>query len=76
MVTGNNILLQEIIGIKGRIRKTMANELHNGNITFEIRLAKAEEIKKILTPREELEKLKQENAAVVSLIEKLGLDLV
>lgn len=76
VVTGNNILLQEIIGIKGRIRKTMANELHNGNITFEIRLAKAEEIKKILTPREELEKLKQENAAVVSLIEKLGLDLV
>ena len=61
--------------IQGRIRATMAQRLHNGQIDVVLRLAKAEEIKPILTPRQELEKMKQQNSSIAKLIEQLGLDL-
>ena len=71
----NNIQLSELLPIKARIRATLAKYLHNGQLEVDIRLAKQEEIKPMLTPHQELEKLKKENQPVLRLIEALSLDL-
>ncbi len=71
----NNIQLNELLPIKARIRATLAKYLHNGQLEVDIRLAKQEEIKPMLTPHQELEKLKKENRPVSKLIEALDLDL-
>ena len=71
----NNIQLSELLPIKARIRATLAKYLHNGQLEVDIRLAKQEEIKPMLTPHQELEKLKKENQPILRLIEALSLDL-
>ena len=71
----NNIQLSELLPIKARIRATLAKYLHNGQLEVDIRLAKQEEIKPMLTPHQELEKLKKDNQPVLRLIEALSLDL-
>ena len=71
----NNIQLSELLPIKARIRATLAKYLHNGQLEVDIRLAKQEEIKPMLTPHQEFEKLKKENQPVLRLIEALSLDL-
>lgn len=75
VVVGNKILLDEMKAIHGRIRATMAQRLHNGQIDVVLRLAKAEEIKPILTPRQELEKIQQQNPSIKKLIDQLGLKI-
>ncbi|WP_460002240.1 DNA polymerase III subunit gamma/tau [Prevotella aurantiaca] len=75
VVVGNKILLDEMKAIHGRIRATMAQRLHNGQIDVVLRLAKAEEIKPILTPRQELEKMQQQNPSIKKLIDQLGLHI-
>lgn len=75
IVFDNKILLDEIKPIQGRLRATMAKYLHNGNIQFSIRLARQEEIKPVLTPLENFERMKTDNPAVKSLVERLGLEL-
>ena len=71
----NNIQLNEMLPIRSRIRATLAKDLHNGQIELVIRLAKREEIKPMLTPREALDKLMTTNRPVRKLVETLGLDL-
>lgn len=75
IVFDNKIFLDEIKPIQGRLRATMAKYLHNGNIKFSIRLARQEEIKPVLTPLENFERMKTDNPAVKSLVERLGLEL-
>ena len=64
LVVDNRQLLDQIAQIRGRIRKTMAIYLHNGNIDFTIRLAEAEEVKPIMTKRELFDSMRKENEAV------------
>ena len=71
----NKIQLNELLSIKARIRATLSKTLHNGQLELTIRLAEQDEIKRMLTPRQELEKLKQTNKPVMKLIEALGLEL-
>lgn len=75
IVAENDILQREIEDIKKRIRITLANELHNADITISIRLAKQEEIKPLLRPNELFDKIKKENPAIAKLSEVLLLDL-
>ena len=75
LVIDNQMLLDQIETIKGRIRKTMALSLHNGNINFTTRLAEASEIKPILTKREIFEKMRQKNSAVEQLRAQLDLEM-
>ncbi|MBO4849267.1 MAG: DNA polymerase III subunit gamma/tau [Prevotella sp.] len=75
IVVDNRQLLEQISQLKGRIRKTMAIYLHNGNIDFNIRLAKAEEVKPVLSKRELFEKITKENHAVEQLRQLLDLEL-
>ena len=75
VLADNNIQLNEMLAIKSRIRATLAKDLRNGQIEVEIRLAKHEEIKPMLTPRESLSKLLETNHPVKKLIDTLGLCL-
>lgn len=71
----NQILLDDITKIKGRIRNTLATRLHNNAITINIKLAKPEERKLMLTNRERFDKLKESNKAFNMLTEVLNLEL-
>ena len=75
VLAGNNIQLNEMLAIKSRIRATLAKELRNGQIEVEIRLAKHEEIKPMLTPHESFDKLLKTNRPVKKLVDTLGLCL-
>ena len=75
LVVENQLLLDQVAEIKGRVRASMAKALHNGNVQFTLRLAKAEEIKPILTKKELLVKLRKDNDAVDKLCSTLNLDL-
>ena len=74
VVLDNELLMNDVNAIKNRIRKTLALDLHNGNITINLRLAKKEEIAKPLSPREAyIELLK--NKEVRKFCESLGLEI-
>ena len=75
VLAGNNIQLNEMLAIRSRIRATLAKELRNGQIEVEIRLAKHEEIKPMLTPRESFDRLLKTNRPVKKLVDTLGLCL-
>lgn len=73
IVVDNQFLLDDIIKIKNRIRLTLAQGLGNANIDIEYRLAKAEEVGKILSKGELLAELKKTNPAIDKLCEKFKL---
>ncbi len=73
IVVDNKMLLEDIQKIKGRIRNTLVVNLHNDDIVLNLRLARPEEIKKILSPRELYEKLCSENSAIKKLGEAFSL---
>ena len=75
VVVDNEILLEEINKIKGRIRNTLIKALRNSDITLTLRLAKPEEIKRIPTNRERFDELKNTNKAFERLSEILGLEV-
>lgn len=76
IVVDNKTLFDEIMKIKGRIRNTLAIALHNTGITINIRQAKPEEIKKILSPRELFETMRTDNTAIKRLSEELELEII
>ena len=68
VVIDNKMLLEDVQKIKNRIRNTLVKALHNDDLQLSLRLAKPEEIKRILSPKELYSKLCKENEA----IDKLG----
>ena len=74
IIVDNQMLLDQVDTIKGRIRATMAKALHNGNITLTLRLAQAEEISKKLTKKEVFDELMKQKE-VRSFVEAMGLEL-
>ena len=75
LIVENQNLLDQVNTIKGRIRATLADALNNGNIHLNIRLAKAEEIKPILTRKELFEQIRDTHPAIRKLCDELQLDL-
>ena len=75
VVVDNEILLEDISKIKGRIRNTLAMTLKNSNIQLSLKLAKPEDIKRIPTNRERFDMLIGNNDAFKSLVLELGLEL-
>jgi len=71
----NEILLQQINEIRGNIRATMRQRLHNKNIELTLRLADASEMKHAYTKRELFDHLRQANPAIEKLRAALGLEL-
>lgn len=74
IVVDNQILLDQINEIKGRIRVTLAKALHNGSVNLTLRLAKAEEISRKLTKKEVFDELMKQKE-VRSFVESMGLEL-
>lgn len=75
IVAENQILYDQMLTIKSRIRATLAKCLKNGSLQVSIRLAKQDEIKPLLSPKETLDQLVKENTAVGRLVQSLCLDL-
>lgn len=75
VVVDNEILLDDMTKIKGRIRNTLIKGLKNNDITLSLRLAKPEEIKRIPTNRERFDELKNTNKAFEKLSDMLGLEV-
>lgn len=75
VVVDNEILLEDISKIKGRIRNTLAMTLKNSNIQLSLKLAKPEDIKRIPTNRERFDMLIGNNDAFKNLVLELGLEL-
>lgn len=75
IVAENQILYDQMLTIKSRIRATLAKCLKNGSLHVSIRLAKQDEIKPLLSPKETLDQLVKENTAVGRLVQSLSLDL-
>ena len=75
LVIDNQILLDQVQRIKGRIRATMAKALHNGQIIFHLRLARQEEIKPILTKADIFNELRKSNPAFEKLRATFDLEL-
>lgn len=75
LVVTNSVLMEQIKNIVGRIRVTLAQRLHNGSLTINVRLAKDTEVKHTLSKGQLYEKLRNESSVLRLLIEELDLTL-
>ncbi len=75
VIVDNQFLLDDMNGIKNRIRATLAKTLHNEHIEFNFRLAQHDEVSKILTKREIFDQLREKNPAIEKLRKDLDLRL-
>ncbi len=71
----NQMLLDQVNGIRGRIRSTLARGLHNGQLTVTFRLAEVEEMGRKLTKKEVFDRVMQKSEAR-EFIKQLGLEIV
>ena len=76
VVIDNEILLDQMKAIQKRIRNTLVANLHNNDITLHLRLAKPDEVKKILNNREMLEEMRAKHPTLEQLLGQLELELV
>ena len=75
VVVDNQLLLDQVNAIKGRIRASLAAALHNSNIVVDTRLAKQEEIKPMKTKKQSFDELVQQCKPFAMLVDGLGLEL-
>ena len=75
VVVPNEIMMAEMEPIKGKIVKTLQQQLHNIGISLTMRVAEPLERKKIFTRKEQLEQMCQQNPAVGKLSKMLDLEL-
>ena len=71
----NALIKQEMEELKGRIIKTLRQNLKNESLTFEIQIVEHQGQVKILTRREQFELLRKENPAVEKLRQAFDLEL-
>jgi len=71
----NQLLLQQMNAISGRIRNTLVHYLHNKDITFTVRLAEAQEVTQVYSKKERFETLATKNPAIGKLQSLLDLEL-
>ena len=75
VVVDNQILLNQLKQIQGRVRATLANNLKEPNLTLSLRLTQGSEVRKTLSKKELFEKMRKNNPAVEKLRESLNLIL-
>ncbi len=73
VVADNQLLLDNMLAIKNRIRNTLVLALNNSAININYRLAERQEIRKVLNKQELLQNMRKENAALDKLCTKLKL---
>lgn len=75
VVVDNQLLLNDILNIKNRIRPTFVQGLRNNQIQIDYRIAKADEIKKVLSKREVFDNIMDSNPAFKKMVSILNLAL-
>ena len=75
VVVPNEIIKTEMETILRKMQATLRTYLHNSDITLSLRVAEQQEREKILTRREQLELMNDENPSVGKLIEAFDLQL-
>lgn len=75
VVVDNQLLLNDILNIKNRIRPTFVQGLRNNQIKIDYRIAKADEIKKVLSKREVFDNIMDSNPAFKKMVSVLNLAL-
>lgn len=76
VVIDNEMLMGEILNIKSRIQITLKQNLHNDNLSLNLRLAEAEEIGKVVTKRDIFEEMRQNNPGIELLRKSFDLVMV
>ena len=71
----NALIKQEMEDFKGRIVSTLRNGLQNESLSLEIRISEQKEQVKVMTRREQFEKLTKENPAIEKLRQVFNLEL-
>ena len=71
----NTLIQQQMEDFKGRIVKTLINNLHNAGITLEIVVAEQTDRPKLLTRREQFEAMRKINPAIEKLQQDFDLEL-
>lgn len=75
VVVDNQLLLNDILNIKNRIRPTFVQGLRNNQIQIDYRIAKADEIKKVLSKREVFNNIMDSNPAFKKMVSVFNLAL-
>lgn len=75
VVVDNQLLLNDILNIKNRIRPTFVQGLRNNQIQIDYRIAKADEIKKVLSKREVFDNIMDSNPAFKKMVSIFNLAL-
>ena len=74
-IVENTLLMTDVERIMPRIRVTLAQKLHNGNLNITMRLAEKHEMAKRLTPHEFLDKLVETYPSFASFTKELKLEV-
>ena len=75
VVVDNQLLLNDILNIKNSIRPTFVHGLRNNQIQIDYRIAKADEIKKVLSKREVFDNIMDSNPAFKKMVSVFNLAL-
>ena len=75
VVVDNQLLLNDILNIKNRIRPTFVQGLRNNQIQIDYRIAKADEIKKVLSKHEVFDNIMDSNPAFKKMVSVFNLAL-
>ncbi len=75
VVVDNKVMLDQIMPIRTRIQATLIKSLCNVNIQLTFRLAKADEVVRILSSKELFEQMQEKNPSIKKLTDSLGLVL-
>ena len=73
VVADNQFLLDDLLKIKNRIKLTFVQGLRNGKLNMDFRLARQEEVTKILSKRELFDEMRKGNPAIEKLCVSLKL---
>lgn len=72
----NTIQYQQIHAILSRIKATLAQRLHNGQIQVQLRIAEQQEVKQVMTKKDLLDKLINSSEGIKRIISDLQLEMM
>ena len=75
VVVGNELIRQDVEKIRGSIVSTLKMYLHNSDISLNVRVEEHQELVKLLTRREQFEKMSKANPSLAKLCEVFDLEL-
>lgn len=76
VIVESNDMKERLTSLAKRIQRTLQIDLNNSAITLNIRLARPEEVKKVLTRQEILENMQKDNAAISKMCKELNLEII